>query len=336
MRAVMFHGPGKPITLESIPDPVPGPGEMVLKVGRCGICGSDIHLTEEDGYYEVGAPLGHEFSGEVVALGKGVEGFAIGDIVTSLPFAGCGHCRACLEGQPFLCPQGGNSCSGAFADFVRVKASVSMKLPAALSLADGAMVEPLAVGLHGASLAGIKPGAKVLVTGAGAVGLSAAFFARRLGAGRIVMAARSRRGEAMARAMGADDFVITGKDEVGEVQERLGGAPDVVFETIGVAGGLGQAINHIRPDGMVVSLGFCTRPDAILPAFATWKQTRMLFSMGYSLGEFRHTIDTLDRGHIEPRVMLGDPIPLEAVPGMIERMRTEKPPEAKVQCDPGL
>jgi threonine dehydrogenase-like Zn-dependent dehydrogenase len=336
MRAVMFRGPENPVTLETVPDPTPGPGEMVLKVGRCGICGSDVSLTQMDGFYPRDSALGHEFCGEVVAMGSGVEGFDVGDVVTALPASGCGHCKACVDGLPLFCPNGITGASGAFADFVRVNASVSVKLPSTLTMADGAMIEPLAVGLHGVNMAQMEAGARVLVTGAGGIGLAAVHFARLMGAGKIAVIARSRRGEEMARKMGADAFVTTGDNEVGEVIEALGGSPDVVYESIGAVGGLQQAINHVRIDGTVISLGFCTSPDPILPSITTFKQVHLLFSMAYSLREFQVVADMLDRGHVEPRAMLGKPIPLESVPDMIVKMRTEKPVEAKVQCDPSL
>ena len=90
MRAVMFRGPDKPIALETVPDPTPGPGELILKVGRCGICGSDVRLTEQHGWYLIDTALGHEYAGEVVAMGAGVDDYKIGDIVTGMPSAGCG------------------------------------------------------------------------------------------------------------------------------------------------------------------------------------------------------------------------------------------------------
>src|SRR5579859_5606620 len=97
MRAAVFRGAGRPLTVETVPDPAPGPGEAVIKVGRCGICGSDIHMTSGHGAdYPASTILGHEYAGEVVALGKGVTGLKPGDRVTAMPATGCGQCAACL------------------------------------------------------------------------------------------------------------------------------------------------------------------------------------------------------------------------------------------------
>ncbi len=338
MRAVMYYGPDVPITVETIADPVPGPGELVLKVGRCGICGSDVHLTQEHGWMPVGMPLGHEFAGEVVAVGKDVEDFRLGDVVTALPAAGCGHCVACAEGLPMLCerPAEMTFCAGGFADYVRIVARTAVKLPGSLSMADGALVEPLSVSLHAVALANITPGARVLVLGAGSIGLGVAFWASKLGAGRIAVAARSSRRQEDAARIGADAFVLTGEGEVDAVRAALGASPDVVFECIGAVGGLGQAVEHVRARGTVVSLGLCTKLDPVMPAAATFKEASIRFSMAYSLKEFQFTADMLDRGHLEPRKWLGPAIPLEAVPDKILEMRQSNAHEVKVQVDPSI
>jgi len=101
MKAAIFHGIGQKLCIEVVPDPTPGPGEVVVKVGRCGICGSDLHMTEDPMFgVPAGAVLGHEFAGEIAAIGKGVEGLKVGDRVSVPPVKGCGHCASCLKGEP--------------------------------------------------------------------------------------------------------------------------------------------------------------------------------------------------------------------------------------------
>ena len=337
MKAVMFRGPQAPITVEQIPDPTPGEGQVVIKVGRCGICGSDVHLTQEHGFYPENAALGHEFSGEIVEVGKGVENFRKGDIIAAMPATGCGVCLPCRTSGVFSCEQGVAGNTGAFAEYANVHARSAIKLPSTLTLADGAMVEPLAVGMHGVRLAGLAPGARVLVLGAGAIGLAVIHFARLLGAGRIVAASRSTKRADIADRMGADAFVQTGEGELERVIRALGGLPDVVFETIGVVGALSQAIGLVRPDGTVISLGFCTKPDSVVPALATFRQVRLIFSMAYTLGDFQFVADSLDRGHVEPRAMLGpSAITLDEVPETIMRLRSSSGNEVKIQADPWL
>jgi len=336
MRAIFFERAGISLRLISMAVPDPNPGEMVVKVHRCGICGSDVHLTAEPGYYPENSVIGHEHAGEVVALGKGVEGFKIGSRVTAMPAAGCGACLPCLSGQFLLCERGAANYPGGFADFVRVSASSSLRLPDTLSLADGALVEPLSVGLHGVAMAAVKPGARVLVTGAGSIALAVIFWARRLGAGKIAVISRSKRRADMAIQMGADAFVQAGETEIGEVRAALGGAPDVVFEAIGVSGALGQCINHVATNGKIVSLGFCTKPDGILPSLSTFKQVTLVFAMAYSLREFQYCADTLDRGALEASAMVNRTIRLEEVPEVIESLRGGGGADIKIQADMAL
>lgn len=334
MKAVMFKNADEPLALEEVPDPTPAAGDLVLKVGRCGICGTDIHLTQEHGYFPENSVVGHEFAGEVVAVGAEVEGFKLGDVVTAMAGAGCGKCRGCLTAGPFLCENGFTAYGGGFAEYARVPARASIKLPSSLSLTDGALVEPLAVALHALRLVDGIVGKRVLVLGAGAIGLAAVHWARKLGALRVAAASRSRRRAALAEVMGADAFVETGEGEVDRVSAALGGLPDVVIECIGVAGALQQSVQLVKPMGTVVSLGFCTKPDPVLPALATFKQIRLQFSMAYSLDEFQFAADMLDRGHVEPRQMVNDEVlALSEVPDTIQQLRKGRA-ETKLHVDP--
>ncbi|WP_429525152.1 alcohol dehydrogenase catalytic domain-containing protein [Paraburkholderia youngii] len=253
----------------------------MLKIHRCGICGSDLHMTDGHAPHFTlpeNSTLGHEFAGEVVAVGKGVEKLKIGDAVTALPFVGCGHCATCLSGKPNFCAQFKGAAAG-FAQYAVVAERVTTRLPKTLSMEDGALIEPMAVGLHGVALAKLTPGAKVLVIGAGPVGLAATFWARRLGAGRIVATASSQRREALARHMGADEFVVPqeGHDLAALAADALKGPPDVVFECAGQKDLIAKAIHCVKPQGDVVVLGFCTVPDQFIPAVAVWKEVRIQF-----------------------------------------------------------
>jgi threonine dehydrogenase-like Zn-dependent dehydrogenase len=322
MRAAVFQGVGKSFAIEERAIPEPGPGGLVLKVGRCGVCGSDLHMTSGHGpiTFPAGKVLGHEYAGEVVAVGPEVDGFRIGDIVTSIPVGGCGRCEACVAGHPALCPNM-FGLAGAFAEYVRCLASGSVKLPQTLSMADGALCEPLAVGLHGVALTKMAPGTRVVVLGAGAVALAAIYWARRLGAGKIVAVSRSERRAAMAMAMGASAFVSNGDDEAQRITEALGGAPELILECVGVPGMLDAAVRLSARRGKIVSLGFCSAPDPVFASAATLKEVSLHFSMHFTLRELQHVADTLDAGHLEPRMMVSDTVSLDAFPAAFERLR---------------
>ena len=334
MRAPVFKGVGLKLAIETLPDPVPGSGDLVVKIARCGVCGTDLHMT--DGHAQtmpVGSVLGHEFAGEVMAVGADVSGFRTGDRVTAMPVVGCGRCAPCLAGDTAWCVSGLIGLAGGYGQYALTKAHAAMKLPAGLSMADGALVEPLAVGLHGVSLTQLEPGSRVLVLGTGAIGLAAMYWARRLGAGRIAAVSRSRRGERLSCQMGASCFLQSGDGLAEQLNAALGGPPDVVFECIGQPGMLSQAMMLVRPRGTVVILGNCMLPDTVYPSLAMFKQLRIQGSMVYSLKEFQTVADALDAGHVEPRAMITDTVNYADLPDAFESLR--KPvQQCKVMVDP--
>lgn len=318
MRAAIYRGQDRPLAIETLPDPLPGPGEVVIRVGRCGICGTDLAMTAPGPIqYEIGSALGHEFAGEVVAVGKGVETLRSGDLLTAMPLAGCGHCGECRQGDPFFCAAM-RPAMGGFGEYTIVRQETAIRLPEGLSLTDGAIVEPLAVGLHGARLAGVAPGSAVLVLGAGPIGLSAAFWAWRLGAGSVTIIARSDRHEAIARNMGATDFLSF---------EAVAGRPvaaDIVIECIGVPGMIERAVGLVRPRGTVLILGLCLHRDSWAPGAAAFKQVRLQTSIGYSFADFTAALDALGAGAVAPRAMVSETIPLDALPMRFEGLRTDR------------
>jgi threonine dehydrogenase-like Zn-dependent dehydrogenase len=271
-----------------------------------------------------------------VEVGKNVDDFRIGDYVAAMPAAGCGACAGCRTGNPFLCHAGPQYYFGGFARYLRVASRTAVQLSKKIAMADAALVEPLSVSLHGVALAKLTPNARVLVLGAGSIGLGVIYWARKLGAGRIAAASRSNRRAELAGRMGADAFVQTGEGEAGRVTAALGGPPDVVFECIGVFGALSQAINFIRPDGIVVSLGACIEPDPIVPGLANFKQARLMFSMCYTLSEFQYAANIFERGQVEPSMMVSAPISLEDVPRAIDALRSGSISATKIQVDPWI
>jgi len=321
MKAAIYPGHGKPIFIADVPDPEPGPDDVVIKVARCGVCGTDLSMTKGEMWdYGVGSQLGHEYAGEVIAIGKDVSGFMICEKVAAVPSLSCGKCEACAHGNPVLCRNGGSAMAG-FAEFVRLPASAAIKLPGTLSFADGALVEPLAVSLYGVRQSGIQPGDRVLVLGGGTVALYAIYWARRLGAGRIVAMSRSDRRRELSLQMGADSFVAYGENEVGEVREVLGGAPQIVFECVGSEGMLGKAVMHVGLYGKIVSLGFCTHADPVMPAMAAYKCASMQFLVGYTKRDFLYIVDQMDKGHTDPKTIITGEAALSELPDVFAKLR---------------
>ncbi|MGZ3173219.1 MAG: alcohol dehydrogenase catalytic domain-containing protein [Croceibacterium sp.] len=321
MRAVTFQELHKPLAFETLPDPMPGEGQVVVKVGRCGICGSDLHMTEDAAYgCKHGDVLGHEFAGEVVALGKGAVGLKTGDLVSVIPLKSCGQCEYCRKGEVQWCAQFGLQ-GGGYAEYALARTNQCIKLPADLSLADGAIIEPLAVALHGVNLSGLQKGDKVLVLGAGPIGLATAFWARRMGAAKVAIQdiADFQRGRALE--MGADVFVVDPADPVGSAERALGGKADIVFECVGVPGLIAQAVEQVRPRGTILLLGLCTKPDTFNSFAMLSKEVRLVTSAFFTVPEYRASLDALAEGAIEPRLLVTDTISLADVPAVFESLK---------------
>jgi 2-desacetyl-2-hydroxyethyl bacteriochlorophyllide A dehydrogenase len=321
MKAVTFQELHKPLAFESLPDPEPGEGQVVVKVGRCGICGSDLHMTEDEAYgCKHGDVLGHEFAGEVVALGKGAEGLKTGELVSVIPLRSCGHCEHCRKGEVQWCAQFGLQ-GGGYAEYAVTRPNQCIKLPVDLSLADGAIIEPLAVALHGVNLSGLKKGDKVLVLGAGPIGLAVGFWARRMGAAQVAIEDIAEFQRDRALDMGADVFVVDPADPVGGAERALGGQADIVFECVGVPGLIAQAVEQVRPRGTILLLGLCTRPDTFNSFAMLSKEVRLVTSAFFTVPEYQASLDALAEGAIEPRLLVTDTISLADTPAVFETLK---------------
>lgn len=335
MKAAVFQALHQPLAVESVPDPTPGAGEVVVQVGRCGICGSDLHMSEDPAFgTSPGAILGHEFAGEVVATGNGVERLRTGDLVSVVPLRSCGQCPSCLAGEPAWCSVGMALQGGGYAEYATTTERQCVLLPASTSIADGAIVEPLAVALHGVNLSGMQAGDRVLVLGAGPIGLGVAYWARRMGASKVVVQDIARFQEQRALEMGATAFVCDVEEPVAASDRALGGKADIVFECVGIPGLIAQAVEQVRVKGTVLILGLCTRPDSFVPFVALSKEVRLITSAFFKRQEYEATLDALESGSAEPRLLVTDTIGLDAVPETFEGLK-KRTHQCKVLIAPG-
>ena len=321
MKAVTFQALHTPLAYETLPDPAPEAGEVVVKVGRCGICGSDLHMTEDAAYgCQHGDVLGHEFAGEVVALGREVEGLRTGDLVSVIPLKSCGHCEHCRRGEVQWCAQFGLQ-GGGYAEYAVTRPNQCIKLGTDVSLADGAIIEPLAVALHGVNLSGLKAGDKALVLGAGPIGLAVAFWAKRFGAAKVAVQDIAEFQRQRALDMGADAFVVDPQDPVGSAERGLGGKADIVFECVGIPGLIAQAVEKVRPRGTILLLGLCTRPDTFNSFAMLSKEVRLVTSAFFTAPEYQASLDALAEGAMEPRLLVTDTISLMETPEVFESLK---------------
>ncbi len=296
MLAALHDGAGK-MSLRQVPVPQVGPGEALVKVHACGICGSDL-LNFKNAREPEKVPSGHEVAGEVVEVGAGVTGLRVGDRVaveTVGEGRACGDCFFCRQGQYRQCLHRVESSGGGFARYVKRFAHGCHKLPASLSWEEGALVEPFAVGLHGARRGGVKGGDTVVVLGAGNIGLACVAAARCMGAGKVLATARHPQQKEMALRLGADEVLSPeGPELIKAVEAATSGlGADVVLETVGgyTADTFRQAVAAGRMQARIVVLGGFRQPVPVDLLEPLLKEQSILFSSCYSATDGRHEFD---------------------------------------------
>ena len=324
MKAAVFRKKDE-MAVVDVPTPIAGDGEVVLKVHNCGICGSDLHAVQY-GRMPADAVMGHEFCGEIHELGAGVDGYRLGDRVTSLPYIACGICDPCMRDDAMHCAKirslGLGQLPGAYAEYVICGAGSLLKLPANVSSRAGALVEPLSVGLHGVNRSQIKPGMGCVVMGAGPIGLSTLIWAKAKGAGAVVVSELAPGRTELAMKLGATAVVNPSKEDPAEaVKSITGRAPEIVFECIGVKSTLSAAIGMVGRKGRVVVIGVCMEPDSIDPLTCIMKEMSIDFALAYNRAEFQQTIDALASGTIDATPMITDVIDIGEVPEMFTALK---------------
>jgi 2-desacetyl-2-hydroxyethyl bacteriochlorophyllide A dehydrogenase len=266
------------IEVRDIDDPAPGPGDVLVRVRACGICGSDLHFYHGDLPAAPNLPPGHEYAGEIAALGDGVAGIEVGERVAIEPLRYCRECAYCTTGQYQLCPKRilmGSYAPGAMAEYVPVPAYGVYRLPDGLDFELGALAEPLAVAVHGLHIVDAAIGERVLVMGSGTIGLMSVLAARAFGAGEIIVTYRHEHQGQAALAAGATQVL---KDDA---MGRLEGI-DVVVETVGgTAPTLGQALGIVRAGGRVSVLGLFTQPSQVHALGLMLKEARITGGITY-------------------------------------------------------
>ena len=322
MRAAVLQGNGK-LAVEEVEAPPTEPGELVLAVRNCGICGSDLHAVHS---MPPGTIFGHEFAGEVVEITDGVEGWKVGDRVVSLPYFSCQQCDRCRRGDGILCMQirgiGLGPVGGAYADLVRVQPENSFIVPQHVSYREAALVEPLAVGLHGVRRSRLANGEACVILGAGPIGIAALLWARDLGA-RTVVSDPSPGRRAMAEKLGATAVVDPNADDPGFVAREIAGDEiTTVFECVGARGLIQSAMGIGSLRAQIVVLGVCMATDEIFPIHGILKELEIDFVLGYSRSEFQETLEAIASKRIEPTAMITDVIDLDGVPAAFDALAT--------------
>jgi len=319
MKAAVWYG-RKDVRVQDVPEPpAPGPGEVKIKVHWCGICGSDLHeyvagpifIPAKAPHPLTGkqAPLimGHEFSGEVVKVGEGVTNVKIGDRVTADACQYCGTCAMCKQNRYSLCEKlafTGLMADGAFAQWVNVPAYTLYKLPPAIPSEIGALVEPIAVGIHAVRRGHVLVGDTVAILGAGTIGLVTLQAAKAAGASKVFSIEMAKARKEFAKKLGATAVIDpTETDVVEEVKRQTGGlGVDVAIECIGNEKTGPQAIQLTRRGGKAVIVGIFERPSELHFNELVFNEKEVVGSLAY-YGEFDTAIALLADGRI-----VGEPL----------------------------
>lgn len=261
MRAALLYGP-EDVRVEDVGEPSPGPGEILVDVAACGICGSDLHFYEEGGMgpeTELPAFLGHEIGGTVLEVGDDVENVAAGQDVVLAPHTPCMECWYCEMAMYNLC-EDLNAVSaepGGYAERVVERAENAVPLPGGVSPEDAAIAQPVSVGQNAVRVSPLGVGDSVAVVGAGPIGLGAIHFAQAAGAGPIYVSEPQDSRREVAVDFGADVVIDpTEEDPVERIREETGRGVDVAFEAVGHGGTtLRQAVESTRAGGHTTVIG---------------------------------------------------------------------------------
>ena len=332
MKAAVFHQAGMPLSVDRVDDPTPRPDEVIVRIESSGICGSDLHLTTQRAGLPPGTILGHEFSGVVVAVGGQVTSWRLGDRIAPHAMAGCNQCDWCEKGQTWWCHHRSIR-GGGYGQYARVREHAGMKIPEAVTPDQGALIEPVACGLHAVKLAPLSSETRVLVIGVGPIGLSVIYWASRAGVGPIAAAARTSQRSQLAMAMGASHFLVTNEDFPESVSAVLGGPPDVVFDCVGVPGVLDLAMTSAAPRGSVILSGQCVPPDTVDHLPGMMKELHLRYSVAYESVEFEHVARVLGAGDVTLSRMITDKVSLGQFPLAFEALR-HRTTQCKVLVDP--
>ena len=324
MKAAVFYGKHDLRVMDQ-PVPVPGAGQVQIKVHSCGICGTDIHIFEGDegaAKSPAGTILGHEFAGEITAVGPGVTHFQVGDRVCVDPNELCGRCDYCRGGIGHYCTSMkgyGTTVNGGFAEYCVVPTSQAYRIPDEMTFEQAAMAEPVACCIHGIDMCEIKPGDTVAVFGAGMIGLIMLQLAKISGAATLISIEPIAEKREIAKKLGADLTIDPFTENVSEVL-KAHGIPRVntVIECVGRTSTIQQAIEIAGPKAVVMMFGL-TKPDdeITVKPFDLFKREVVLKASYINPYTQKRAVSLISSGKIDVSSMIYETISLEQLPVLL-------------------
>lgn len=335
MRAVVVEKPGV-VRVTDVPEPVPGPKDVIIRVGACGICGTDIHIIDGE-FPPTTYPIviGHEFAGTVVATGDQVVGIDVGNRVGVDPTLNCGECYFCQRGQGNLCERwnavGVGSHPGGFAECVTAPERTVYRIPDSMSFADAALIEPVSCVIHGFHLLQPRPGDSYLVYGAGPMGLLNAQVARFNGAGVVAIVDINPNRLEIARSLG---FEALGAS-LAEVRHAAPRGFDNVIEATGRTEVAERAIDAVIRRGKLLLFGVCPPGEkAAYDLFKIYNEEITVLGTMAVLHSYGPAIDVIAAGGVDTRKMVTHTFPIDHFEDAVALVRAGE--GLKIQIDPTL
>ncbi len=338
MKAAVFTGI-KTIEIQQVPTPTPKSNEVLIKVRAVGVCGSEVHaFLGTHPFRKPPAIMGHEVSGDIVEVGSEVRGFHPGDRVIVEPQISCGHCLYCQSGDYHLCTSkvimGVPAWPGGFGEYVTAPAQTLIKLPDSFSYEEGAVVEPLAVGIASARKARVQLGDSALVLGSGTIGLCCIAAARAAGATNIIATDAYDFNLELARKVGATAAFNVRKDnnlaQLVAEQARPEGV-DVAFVTAGFSAVLNQAMAHVRKMARVMVVALFDEPITVPEPFLIGgKELELVGVHMYVRKDFETAIDLISSGAVNAKAMVTHVLPIEEAQRALELVHGKTEDNAKV------
>ncbi len=324
MRAVVKREPAPGTAVMEVPIPEVKSHDVLIRVEKAGICGSDVHMDEwtGQGYEWMPLPLimGHEFSGEVAELGKNVKNIEVGDMVSATPHIYCGSCRFCKTGRFNLCLNRalkiGFTRDGGFAEYVSVPEECVYKLPANASFEMGALVEPLCVALHGVEVVSPELGDTVAILGAGPIALLMTQVVKRAGVGTVMVTglAKDETRLVLAKSLGADVTVNVDREDPVAMARQLTGelGVDIVYELSGSPSAFRQGLKMLRRGGRMAMIGLSMGSGEITPiSDAVRGEITLQGSFNYVPSTWNRAIGLLEQEMIDLQSLVSHRLPLE-------------------------
>jgi 2-desacetyl-2-hydroxyethyl bacteriochlorophyllide A dehydrogenase len=331
MRAVVWEAPGK-LAMAEVPDPTPDHGELIVQVGACGICGTDVHIADGE-FPPTPYPIvpGHEFAGRVVALGDDVPApWRGGERVAVDPSLFCGHCPACHAGRGNLCANWnaiGDTVDGAFAEYVKVPAANAYPIPDDVSDAQGALIEPLSCAVHGMRRLGPVVGDDVLVMGAGTMGLLLMQLLNRAGARSVAVVDRKASRLESATAAGASAVATDAAD-------LDTGSFGVAVDATGAPAAIEAAFTRLDRGGRLLIFGVTSGDAEVsLSPFRIYNDEITVLGSMAVLNSFGAAADLMADGAVATGPLLADPYPLDRFGDALASVRAGE--GIKIQVAPG-